>query len=199
MADTKISALPASTTPLAGTEVLPIVQGGVTRQVSVANLTAGRAISATELTLSTGNLVIGTAGKGIDFSADPSAPGMTSELLDDYEEGTFTPTVSSSGTPPTVTSYSNRLGFYTKIGNRVFATIFMRATLSSAGTGFPVITGLPYAASGNCLNGPTFGLANLISVQGSYATYISGTTIQFATSGYVIANDYCCMSIVYDV
>jgi hypothetical protein len=146
--------------------------------------------SAQNVTVSAGNLVIGTAGKGIDFSADPSAPGMTSELLDDYEEGTFTPTVSSSGTPPTVTSYLNRLGFYTKIGNRVFATIFMRATLSSAGTGFPVITGLPYAASGNCLNGPTFGLANLISVQGSYATYISGTTIQFATSGYVIANDY---------
>jgi hypothetical protein len=46
MADTKISALPASTTPLAGTEVLPIVQGGATVKVSVANLTAGRDISA---------------------------------------------------------------------------------------------------------------------------------------------------------
>ena len=51
MADVKISGLPASTTPLAGTEVLPIVQGGQTRQVSVANLTAGRAVSATNLTL----------------------------------------------------------------------------------------------------------------------------------------------------
>jgi hypothetical protein len=58
VADTKISALPASTTPLAGTEVLPIVQSGVTRQVSVANLTAGRAVSASEV-------VVGTAGKGI--------------------------------------------------------------------------------------------------------------------------------------
>ena len=47
MADVKISGLPASTTPLAGTEVLPIVQGGQTRQVSVANLTAGRSVSAT--------------------------------------------------------------------------------------------------------------------------------------------------------
>jgi hypothetical protein len=45
MADTKISELPASTTPLAGTEVLPIVQGGANKQVSVANLTAGRAIA----------------------------------------------------------------------------------------------------------------------------------------------------------
>ena len=49
MADVKISALPASSTPLAGTEVLPIVQGGVTDQVSVANLTAGRAVSAASL------------------------------------------------------------------------------------------------------------------------------------------------------
>jgi hypothetical protein len=47
MADVKISALPASTVPLAGTEVLPVVQGGATKQVSVANLTAGRSVSAT--------------------------------------------------------------------------------------------------------------------------------------------------------
>jgi hypothetical protein len=54
MADTKISALPASTTPLAGTEVLPIVQSGVTVKVSVANLTAGRAISASGVTVTGG-------------------------------------------------------------------------------------------------------------------------------------------------
>ncbi len=45
MADAKITQLPAATTPLAGTEVLPVVQGGVTDQVSVANLTAGRSVS----------------------------------------------------------------------------------------------------------------------------------------------------------
>lgn len=50
MADVKISGLPASTTPLAGTEVLPVVQGGQTRQVSIANVTAGRAVSATSYT-----------------------------------------------------------------------------------------------------------------------------------------------------
>jgi hypothetical protein len=47
MADLKISALTASTTPLAGTEVLPIVQSSTTKQVSVANLTAGRSVTAT--------------------------------------------------------------------------------------------------------------------------------------------------------
>lgn len=43
MADTKISALPASTTPLTGAELVPIVQGGTTKQVSVAKLTVGTA------------------------------------------------------------------------------------------------------------------------------------------------------------
>jgi len=53
MADVKISGLPASTVPLAGTEVLPIVQGGTTKQVSIANVTAGRAIAATSITTDT--------------------------------------------------------------------------------------------------------------------------------------------------
>jgi hypothetical protein len=47
MADVKISGLPASTTPLTGAEILPVVQSGVTKQVSVTNLTAGRSISTT--------------------------------------------------------------------------------------------------------------------------------------------------------
>lgn len=46
MADTKISALTSATTPLAGTEVLPIVQSSTTKKVTVSDLTAGRAISA---------------------------------------------------------------------------------------------------------------------------------------------------------
>lgn len=56
MANTKISALTSATTPLAGTEVLPIVQSGATVKVTVANLTAGRAISATTIqsTVATG-------------------------------------------------------------------------------------------------------------------------------------------------
>jgi hypothetical protein len=58
MADKKISALTAATTPLAGTEVLPIVQGGATVKVSIADVTAGRAISATSVT--TGLGAVGT-------------------------------------------------------------------------------------------------------------------------------------------
>jgi hypothetical protein len=64
MADVKISGLPASTTPLAGTEVLPVVQSTTTKQVSVANLTAGRAVSAASLALTGSPLPVGSGGSG---------------------------------------------------------------------------------------------------------------------------------------
>lgn len=51
MADTKISALPPASTPLTGTEVLPIVQSGTTDKVAVSNLTAGRVVAAAGLTV----------------------------------------------------------------------------------------------------------------------------------------------------
>lgn len=60
MADVKISALPAATTPLAGTEVLPIVQSGATRRVAVSDLTSGRDVAMKDLT-TTGNTILGDA------------------------------------------------------------------------------------------------------------------------------------------
>jgi hypothetical protein len=65
MADKKISALTAATTPLAGTEVLPIVQGGATVKVAVSNLTAGRDVSALSTTV-TGNMTL-NSGLGSDI------------------------------------------------------------------------------------------------------------------------------------
>jgi len=146
VADKKISALTASSTPLAGTEVLPIVQSGATVKVSVANLTAGRAISATEVALSTGNLVIGTAGKGIDFSASTHAAGMTSELLADYEEGNWSVTVTSQA--GTITTATTTNCSYTIIGNTVF--ISGTVTIVAAGTGDgDLYLSLPAAAANN--------------------------------------------------
>jgi len=72
MADSKISALPASTTPLAGTEVLPIVQSSTTKQVSVANLTAGRAVSALTLASTTGATFATTSGSVGIGTASPA-------------------------------------------------------------------------------------------------------------------------------
>jgi hypothetical protein len=146
MADTKISALTASTTPLAGTEVLPIVQSGTTKQVSVANLTAGRAISATQLTLTTGNLIV-ASGQGIDFSATPGTG--TSELLDDYEEGTWTPAYNTTNNDISGLGYFRRYGFYTKVGNIVTVTFSMATNNAAgiAGTGSVTLTGLPFAVA----------------------------------------------------
>jgi hypothetical protein len=81
MADKKISALTASATPLAGTEVLPIVQSGSTVKVAVSDLTAGRAVSATQLTLSTGNVIVATTAKGITTgSAIPLGLGVNNAV-----------------------------------------------------------------------------------------------------------------------
>jgi hypothetical protein len=196
-----LSGLTASTALAlnASKEIISVTNTGTGNNVLASSPSIATPTLTGDVQMSTGNLVVGTAGKGIDFSADPHAAGMTSELLDDYEEGTFTPVLTSSGIAPTITSYTTQLGFYTKIGNRVFVTINIRATMASAGTGTPIITGLPYAANGNNLTGPTFGLANLISVPGTYLNYISGTTVQLSGSGYVIANDYCCLSLSYEV
>lgn len=97
------------------------------------------------LNLVTGNLVIGTAGKGIDFSADGNAGGMTSELLDDYEEGTFTPTAFGETTAGT-TTYTNQLGYYTKIGRQVNVTLLITWT-ALTGTGNLRIGGLPFTSA----------------------------------------------------
>lgn len=96
-------------------------------------------------TIVDGNLVIGTAGKGIDFSADPSAPGMTSELLDDYEEGTWTPVISGSSTSGAGT-YSVQSGSYTRIGNRVLFSCYISWS-AHTGTGNMRIGGLPFTAA----------------------------------------------------
>jgi len=92
-------------------------------------------------TITNGNLVIGTAGKGIDFSIDPSAPGMTSELLDDYEEGTWTPTDASGAG----LAFATAAGWYTKVGRLVVATfriIYPATANASAST----IGGLPFVS-----------------------------------------------------
>jgi hypothetical protein len=145
MADTKISTLPASTTPLAGTEVLPIVQSSTTKQVSVANLTAGRAISAASVTATTGNFVVGTSGQGIDFSATPGTG--TSELLADYEEGTWTPSIGGTAT------YTLQSGTYTKVGRLVSVSAVLQINVIGTGN-VNTISGLPFARDANSMQAP---------------------------------------------
>jgi hypothetical protein len=95
-----------------------------------------------------GNLVMSTAGNGIDFSAGANAAGMTSELLNDYEEGTWTPTFGGASSDPTGVTYDGQSGVYTKIGRLVTATFFMGFTTYTGGSGALYVRGLPFAASG---------------------------------------------------
>ena len=195
MANTKISALTSATTPLAGTEVLPIVQTGATVKVASndltvrnvranattgilqvtgpaaastrvmtvpdANFTAARTDAAQSFTgdqtLSTGNLVVSN-GKGIDFSATPGTG--TSELLNDYEEGTWTPVVYGSTTSGVYT-LSGLLAYYTKIGNQVTVWAQFGFSVAAGGVGNVRISGLPfsYKASSSIT-----GVLNLVSV-----------------------------------
>ena len=96
-------------------------------------------------TISDGNLVIGTSGKGIDFSAVPHAPGMTSELLDDYEEGTWSPTLFGSTTAGTNT-YLFANGKYTKIGRQVVVQFKIRIDTTASMAGDLRLGGLPFTA-----------------------------------------------------
>lgn len=80
MADKKISALTGASTPLAGTEVLPIVQSGATVKVAVSDLTAGRAVSALSYTAGniqiSGNTVASTDTNG-NINLTPNGTGAT--------------------------------------------------------------------------------------------------------------------------
>ena len=94
--------------------------------------------------ISDGNLVIGTSGHGIDFSAtaNSSAANATTsaELFDDYEEGTWTPTV-SSGIVSTIANSSE----YTKIGDMVFAQTRITGFSDTSSSNYLQLTGLPYS------------------------------------------------------
>jgi hypothetical protein len=131
-----------------------------------ANWTAARTDAAQSFTgdqtLSTGNLIQGTAAKGFNFTANTPAAGMTSQLLNWYEQGTFTPTYTGSTTSPTVV-YDKQNGKYTRIGNTVTVWIELSTTsISAAGTGNMQISGLPFTSnssrySGNPAIGYTYG------------------------------------------
>ena len=104
----------------------------------------------TNLTISNGNLVIGTAGKGIDFSAQTatSATGTntTSELLDHYEEGNWLPDIRGSSTAGTAT-YTSRSGRYVRIGRIVHVYTDVRWS-AHTGAGGLEVHGLPFPQTG---------------------------------------------------
>jgi hypothetical protein len=112
-------------------------------------------------TIVDGNLVIATSGKGIDFSATPGTG--TSELLADYEEGTWTPTAAGMGT----ITYAS----YTKVGRQV--TCWFQFT--SAGS-IGDVGGLPFSQALSCSGIVSF--TNQV-VTTPWGILTSGTTFSF--------------------
>ena len=114
------------------------------------NAENARLTSAGNIQISNGNLVFSTSGKGIDFSATSNSSGtMTSEVLSDYEEGTWTPVPNGvtvvSGSP----TYE---GTYTKIGRAVHATMRQTAgVITIAATNS--FQGLPFTPANYHNNG----------------------------------------------
>ena len=96
--------------------------------------------NAGDVTVGNGDLIFGTAGKGICLGVTTNTDANT---LDDYEEGTWTPVVTSTGG-----TYSNQAGMYTKIGRlvNIFAFVSGTSFTYSAATDLFNITGAPFSA-----------------------------------------------------
>jgi hypothetical protein len=99
-----------------------------------------------------------SAGKGIDFSGSTDTTAaftsVTSEVLSDYEEGTWTPIIVGSTTQGTAT-YTLQEGFYTRIGRNVTATFRLNFSTLASGAGTAQVRGWPFAtASINYQMGP---------------------------------------------
>ena len=104
-----------------------------------------------------------------------------SNTLGNYVEGTFTPTLTNTGSAPTVT-YTTQLGRYTRIGNRVVATVDLVINAYTAGTGNCQISALPIT-SNNTANNNSICAINLTTVTfGASVLYYVGDLAPNATA-----------------
>ena len=126
--------------------------GNITLSNNVASLTSAGAISGTNLSASgalavTGNTTVGgtlvntglvTASAGVAIGGTGSA-----NTLDDYEEGTWSPTYIGDSSNPTV-SFTTQIGRYTKVGRLVTILGYLRVNSFSGGGGGLAIGSLPF-------------------------------------------------------
>ena len=125
---------------------------------------------------SSGNLAF-PSGQGIDFSA--TAGTGTSELLDDYEEGVWTPTlVRPSAGGFTYTPAVGDAGYYTKVGNICYVSATLGGTFSG-GSGYYQINGLPFNNAGN---GTALSVGNLANLSAGAAIGITVANVNVAST-----------------
>ena len=116
-----------------------------------------------------GDLVIGTSGHGIDFSATDNATGTSSsELFDDYEEGTWVPDARDG-------SLSYTTANYTKIGRMVYVSAYVNSFTDTSTNDQVTIQGLPFTIG---VDGVTGG-----SVMYQYVSQTHACTVYIASTG----------------
>jgi hypothetical protein len=173
------------------------IAGITNARISAVNVNAGNAESNLDFYTYNGSSSakrISVTSNGLTFNGDTAA----ANALDDYEEGTFTPTIAGSGTAGTAT-YSVQNGRYTKIGRQVSIQIDL-AYSSGTGGGNLTITGLPFTESQNVTNPAVtigfFDAINLTALNYAMAYIASGTTridfVQVPTGGGALS------SVAYD-
>ena len=131
------------------------------------------------LCLSGGNT--SATGTGIAFPATQSA-SSDANTLDDYEEGTWTPTLTADVTPSSV-SYAAQTARYTKIGNTVTIWVYLSINSYTGGSGSTFISGLPFTCNSTVQGGMSLNWAN----NGFVSTVAFGAHIPINQArGYVV-------------
>ena len=145
----------------------------------------GRTITGTanQITVTNGN---GTAGNPtLSLTSTIQVTGISfdsgSNTLSNYSTGTFTPTVTNTGTAPTVT-YTTQVGRYTRIGNKVCANLTIALASYTAGTLNAALSALPIT-SNNTANNNNIGVINIQSTTfGASVIYYVGRIVANSTS-----------------
>jgi hypothetical protein len=133
-----------------------------------------------DVNLSTGNITQGTASKGINFTANTSAAGMTSQLLNYYEQGTWTPTLTNwTGTLAGYACYYTRVGSLVHVWGVLVPTTTFITTVASS-----YVSGIPFNAIGDgpvvsWATGYTGQATSIIVANRLYAPTVASTTAAY--------------------
>ena len=154
---------------------------------------AGLTVTTGNATISNGNLIPATAAKGINFTANTPAAGMTSQLLNWYEQGTWTP---SQGAGLTVVGAFASEGLYVRVGRQVTLTGYVSAatTVSAASGGilcgampFTPVTGFVGITTGTVMNLNATASAGLyVNGASIYCTGLAATQYMFFTATFFV-------------
>lgn len=201
MANAKISALPLALVPLAGTEVLPIVQSGSTDQVTVANLTYGRSVDTGDLTVTgtcdvTGNFAINTNAFVVNASTGDAASNGTFDSGSDFSVATNKFTVAAATGNTAVAGTLNAVGNFSVATNKFNVTASSGDTTVAGTLGVTgmttltggLIAGVQSLTGAGAVNLTTLTTALTTTATGNALTLANGTNGQIKTIVYVAEN-----------